>query len=100
MSRTAVNNPYTPNAGACAPRLVGRVDESRAFELLLDRLKNGYTAQSMIAVGLRRVGKTMLLSEFRITAVQCGWTTVKLRSPNTKTSGSGRQRWLAERSFK
>jgi AAA ATPase domain len=57
--------------------LVGRVDELRAFELLLNRLKNGYTAQSMIAIGLRGVGKTVLLSEFRDTAVGRGWTTVE-----------------------
>lgn len=57
--------------------LVGRVDELRAFELLLDRMRNGYTAQSMIAVGLRGVGKTVLLSEFRSTAVERGWTTVE-----------------------
>lgn len=57
--------------------LVGRVDELRAFELLLERLKNGYTAQSMIAIGLRGVGKTVLLSEFRNSAVERGWTTVE-----------------------
>ncbi len=57
--------------------LVGRVDELRAFELLLERMKNGYTAQSMIAIGLRGVGKTVLLSEFRDTATERGWTTVE-----------------------
>lgn len=57
--------------------LVGRVDELRAFELLLDRLRNGHTAQSMIAIGLRGVGKTVLLSEFRETAVEREWTTVE-----------------------
>jgi hypothetical protein len=77
MPRNPSNNPYTPNAGARPPVLVGRVDEVRAFELLLDRLKNGYTAQSMIAIGLRGVGKTVLLSEFRNTAVERGWTTVE-----------------------
>lgn len=77
VPRTPVNNPYTPNAGARPPMLVGRVDELRAFELLLDRMRNGYTAQSMIAVGLRGVGKTVLLSEFRSTAVERGWTTVE-----------------------
>ena len=77
MPRTPANNPYTPNAGARPPILVGRLDEVRAFELLLDRMTNGHTAQSMIAVGLRGVGKTVLLSEFRTTAAERGWTTVE-----------------------
>src|SRR5215210_1892724 len=77
VPRTPANNPYTPNAGARPPILVGRLDEVRAFELLLDRMTNGHTAQSMIAVGLRGVGKTVLLSEFRTTAAERGWTTVE-----------------------
>ena len=77
MPRSPSNNPYTPNAGARPPALVGRGDELRAFELLLDRLLNGYTAQSMIAIGLRGVGKTVLLGEFRAAAAERGWTTVE-----------------------
>lgn len=76
MARTPANNPYTPNAGAKPPLLAGRADELRSFEHLLDRLRMGYTAQSMLVIGLRGVGKTVLLGEFLDTARQREWTTV------------------------
>ena len=61
----AEDNPYTPNAGAEPRYLAGRESELDAFRVLLRRLKKGYTDQSMIVVGLRGVGKTVLLSAFR-----------------------------------
>lgn len=71
------DNPYTPNAGARPPVLAGRQDELRSFQILLDRLRKGHTAQSMIIIGLRGVGKTVLLTEFEATARQRGWTTIE-----------------------
>lgn len=76
MARHPGNNPYTPNAGARPPLLAGRSDELDAFELLLGRLRNGYTAQSMIIIGLRGVGKTVLLGEFLDKARERDWTTI------------------------
>lgn len=70
-------NPYTPNAGAAPPVLVGRDDQLQTFDLLLDRLLNGYTEQSMIITGLRGVGKTVLLSEFRRRAEAKDWAVVE-----------------------
>ena len=66
-------NPYTPNAGARPPLLVGRDDQLDSFDVLLARLERGYTEQSMIITGLRGVGKTVLLNEFRIKAEAQGW---------------------------
>ena len=57
----AHDNPYTPNAGARPPALVGRDAELVAFEVLLDRMRAGHTEQSMLITGLRGVGKTVLL---------------------------------------
>jgi hypothetical protein len=76
MTRSPEDNPYTPNAGARPPLLAGRAGELDAFELLLGRLRRGYTAQSMIVIGLRGVGKTVLLGEFLSKARERGWTTV------------------------
>ncbi len=76
MGRSAEDNPYTPNAGARPPLLAGRAEELGAFELLLGRLRRGYTAQSLIIIGLRGVGKTVLLGEFLEKARERGWTTV------------------------
>ena len=61
----AEDNPYTPNAGAQPRYLAGREDELDSFRVLLRRMKKGYNDQSMIVVGLRGVGKTVLLSAFR-----------------------------------
>ncbi|MCY4102459.1 MAG: ATP-binding protein [bacterium] len=71
-------NPYTPNAGAKPPVLVGRDGEIAAFDVLLSRLAAGHTEQSLIVVGLRGVGKTVLLGEFRRLALDLGWRSVEI----------------------
>jgi hypothetical protein len=71
------DNPYTPNAGARPPALVGRDDQLESFEVLLDRLRRGHTEQSMLITGLRGVGKTVLLTSFEERARERGWTTVE-----------------------
>lgn len=70
-------NPYTPNAGAQPPALVGRELELEAFDILLDRLLAGYTEQSMLITGLRGVGKTVLLNQFESQARSHNWVTVE-----------------------
>ena len=71
------DNPYTPNAGARPPALVGRDEEMESFEVLLDRLRRGHTEQSMLITGLRGVGKTVLLTSFEERARERGWATVE-----------------------
>lgn len=70
-------NPYTPNAGARPPVLVGRDGQLDSFEVLLERLRRGHTEQSMLITGLRGVGKTVLLTSFEELAREHGWTTVE-----------------------
>src|SRR5215471_11709950 len=69
-------NPYTPNAGAPPPALVGRDAELEAFEILLERLRRGHAEQSLMITGLRGVGKTVLLGAFESRARAAGWITV------------------------
>ena len=83
-------NPYTPNAGARPPVLAGRRDELENFDLLLGRLEAGYTEQSMIITGLRGVGKTVLLSEFRSRAEQAGWAVVEIEVAKHDDEAFGR----------
>jgi hypothetical protein len=80
-------NPYTPNAGARPPALVGRDKELEAFDVLLARLLRGHTEQSMLVSGLRGVGKTVLLMRFGELAREGGWTTVEAEI--TKNSNFG-----------
>jgi hypothetical protein len=70
-------NPYTPNAGAPPRFLAGRRAEVDDFRTLLKRLTRGYTEQSLIVTGLRGVGKTVLLGEYRRIAEDEGWVAVE-----------------------
>jgi predicted AAA+ superfamily ATPase len=83
----AQDNPFTPNAGARPPALMGRDEELEAFAVLLARLLAGHTEQSMLITGLRGVGKTVLLTRFEEMAREAGWTTVEAEI--TKNSDFG-----------
>ena len=72
-----LTNPYTPNAGARPPALVGRDQQIADFELLLARLRRGHTEKSMIITGLRGVGKTVLLGRLRQLAEDEQWAVVE-----------------------
>lgn len=72
-----IRNPYTPNAGAQPPAVLGRDVQLNTFDLLLRRMSAGRTEQSMIITGLRGVGKTVLLGRFRGTAQELGWVVVE-----------------------
>ena len=70
-----VKNPYTPNAGSRPPELAGRDEQLEQFRILVARLKSGQTEQSVIAKGLRGVGKTVLLNAFEDLAESEGFLT-------------------------
>jgi hypothetical protein len=57
---------------------------------LLDRLEAGYTEQSMIITGLRGVGKTVLLAEFRSRADRADWAVVELEGSKHDDAAFGR----------
>jgi hypothetical protein len=75
-----VNNPYTPNAGATPEIVIGRDELLEDFKVLLRRLDRGRTNQSMIVTGLRGVGKTVLLGEFRQIAEEFKWKVLELEA--------------------
>lgn len=81
-------NPYTPNAGAPPPALVGRDAELESFEILLERLRRGHAEQSMLVTGLRGVGKTVLLGAFESRARNSGWVTVTAEITKNEPFGS------------
>jgi hypothetical protein len=70
-----VKNPYTPNAGSRPPELAGRDAQLEQFRILVARLKTGQTEQSVVAKGLRGVGKTVLLNAFEDMAESEGFLT-------------------------
>lgn len=75
-----VNNPYTPNAGATPEIVIGRDEFLEDFRVLLRRLDRGRTDQSMIVTGLRGVGKTVLLGEFRQITEEFKWKVLELEA--------------------
>lgn len=73
----AIDDPYTPTAGRRPPVLAGRGDEEKQFSLLVDRLRAGRSEQSLMVIGLRGVGKTVLLGRFAEIAEEREWVAVE-----------------------
>lgn len=67
-----VRNPYAPGAGTPPPELAGRADLILEATIALKRLAAGRSTQSLIMVGLRGVGKTVLLNRIEEIATDCG----------------------------
>ena len=81
-------NPYAPGAGTKPPALVGRTEQVESFDILLERLENGYAEQSMIITGLRGVGKTVLLDVLREKAEERSWATIEWEVEKNAPFGS------------
>jgi hypothetical protein len=81
----AALNPYAPGAGQRPPELAGRDGELRAFDLLLERFARRLPERGMILTGLRGVGKTVLLNEFRARAEAKGWLVAKVEARSDAT---------------
>ena len=60
-----IRNPYAPGAGTPPPELAGRDDLISAANVALERTKIGRASKSLLMVGLRGVGKTVLLDRIR-----------------------------------
>jgi hypothetical protein len=75
-----VRNPYAPGAGQRPPELAGRDAELDGFEVVLERVARSRPERSMVLIGLRGVGKTVLLNAMRSAAVRRGWGTGKLEA--------------------
>ncbi|HET7477637.1 MAG TPA: ATP-binding protein [Dermatophilaceae bacterium] len=75
-----VRNPYAPGAGQRPPELAGRGEQLRAFDIVLERVAKGRPERSIVLIGLRGVGKTVLLNALRSAAVRSGWGTGKFEA--------------------
>lgn len=58
-----IRNPYAPGAGTRPPEMVGRDDLREAARIALERIRLGRPSKSIVMVGLRGVGKTVLLDQ-------------------------------------
>ena len=57
-----LRNPFSPGAGARPPELAGRESIIDAATLALERIRRGRQEKSQMLLGLRGVGKTVLLN--------------------------------------
>jgi hypothetical protein len=66
-------NPFSPGAGSPPPELAGRMPVIEYAETALHRLAQGRHSKSMILVGLRGVGKTVILNRIHLAAEEAGY---------------------------
>ncbi|MCC6920697.1 MAG: ATP-binding protein [Alphaproteobacteria bacterium] len=78
-------NPYSPGAGSPPPELAGRDALIEDAAVALDRIKAGRHPQSLILVGLRGVGKTVLLDRIRTDAETRGIQAIRLETPEDRS---------------
>jgi len=80
-----IHNPYAPGAGYPPPELAGRKKLRDQAGIALGRLRIGRSAKSLILVGLRGVGKTVLLDQLRSDAEAAGICTVRSETPENRS---------------
>lgn len=80
-----LNDPFAPGAGTQPPDLVGREQILESALVALQRARQGRPAKSAILVGLRGVGKTVLLDRIRHEAEAHGIHTIRLEAPENRS---------------
>ena len=78
-------NPYAPGAGTKPPELAGRDEIIERAAIALDRFRNGLSARSLLLVGLRGVGKTVLLTRIAQETEARGFVVVSIESPEKRS---------------
>ncbi len=80
-----LHNPFSPGAGTPPPELAGRKDVLQQALLTLGRIKRGRPAKSLIMVGLRGTGKTVLLREIARVAKNENYQVIKIEAHEKKS---------------
>jgi hypothetical protein len=80
-----VTNPFAPGAGTQPPELAGRDTLRETVRIGLERVRAGLPAKSVLMVGLRGVGKTVLLDKMRDEAIGRGLSTLRIEAPEHRS---------------
>lgn len=80
-----VTNPFAPGAGTPPPELAGREELLSAMSVAFARVRRGLPAKSVLMVGLRGVGKTVLLDRMRDDAEGEGIQTLRVEAPEHRS---------------
>ena len=78
-------NPYAPGAGCPPPELAGRSSVRHQVTVCIERLRRARPAKSVVMVGLRGVGKTVLLDKMRTDAEETEAHTIRIEAPEDRS---------------
>jgi nucleoside-triphosphatase THEP1 len=81
------NNPFSPGAGSPPPELAGRSAILEQADMVFQRAQNGRQFRSLMLVGLRGVGKTVLLSKIAAHAEARYMSVAQIEAPEGKRLG-------------
>ena len=79
-----VRNPFVPGAGSQPPELAGRRAIVEEAQVALHRVIQGRASQSQLLLGLRGVGKTVLLNKIEELAQDAGYLTSFIEAPENR----------------
>src|SRR3569832_2059256 len=80
-----IRNPYAPGAGTQPPELAGREEVRETIRIAIARTAIGRPAKSVLLIGLRGVGKTVLLDRMRLDAEESGVVSLRLEAPEERS---------------
>ena len=78
-------NPYAPGAGTQPPELTGRSELIEKADIAIERCRSGLSARGLMMVGLRGVGKTVLLSRLSQDAEAKGFAVLFVEAPEKRS---------------
>ncbi len=80
-----IRNPYAPGAGTQPPELAGRHEVRETARIALERTRIGRPSKGVMMVGLRGVGKTVLLDRIREDAEANGICALRIEAPEGRS---------------
>lgn len=80
-----ITNPFAPGAGTPPPELAGRDEQRETVHIATERVRRGLPTKSLLMVGLRGVGKTVLLDRMRDDAEAAGIHTLRIEAPEERS---------------
>ena len=80
-----ITNPFSPGAGTPPPELAGRDELREIARIAIERTRRGLHSKSILMIGLRGVGKTVLLDRMRDDAEASGIHTMRIEAPERRS---------------
>lgn len=80
-----ITNPFSPGAGTPPPELAGRDELLETVRVAIERVRRVLPTKSILMVGLRGVGKTVLLDRMREDAEGAGIQTLRVEAPENRS---------------